>query len=82
MRLCEETEKQYLLALEADPNHAAAHYNYGNILIAMGRKEEAEKQYLLTLEADPNNAVIHNSYGVHSKRWDVRKKLKNIICLH
>jgi Tfp pilus assembly protein PilF len=29
----DEARKQYHLALEADPNHTAAHYNYGNICI-------------------------------------------------
>ena len=60
----EEAEKQYMLALEANPNNAAVHCYYGLLLLEMGRKEEAEKQYLLVLEADPNNAAVHNDYGV------------------
>ena len=47
MEYCEETEEQYLLALEADPNNMAMHSNYINLLEEMGRNEEAEKKYRL-----------------------------------
>ena len=43
----EETEKQYLFSLEADPNNVAVHSDYGNLLEEMGRNEEAKKQYSL-----------------------------------
>jgi len=39
MRQYEEAEKQYILALKADPNNAAIHNNYGNLLLQMGRKK-------------------------------------------
>ena len=63
MRPCEEAEKQYLLALEADPNNAVVHNDYGTLLERTGRYEEAGKQYLLALEADPNHAAAHYNYG-------------------
>jgi len=43
MRPCEESEKQYLFALKADPNNAAAHNDYGTLLERTGRYEEAGK---------------------------------------
>ena len=54
-----KAEKQYKLAVEANPNYAAAYYNYGIILNEMGRFDEAEKQYKLSLEKDPNSADAH-----------------------
>jgi len=60
----EEAENQYKLALEADPNDAATHSNYGILLDDLGRMEEAENQYKLALEADPNHAGIHSNYGI------------------
>lgn len=50
-----ETEKQYKLALEADPNDIDIHWNYGVLLEELGRKEEAAMQYLLALEASSDN---------------------------
>jgi type IV pilus assembly protein PilF len=49
----EVAEKQYLLALKADPNNASAHNNYGNLLLQIWRKKEAGKHYQLALKADP-----------------------------
>ena len=64
----EEAEKEYILALEADPNNAVSHTNYGNFLLQMERGEEAEKQYQLALNIDPKNAAAHNNYGVLLER--------------
>ncbi len=60
----QEAEDQYKLALEADPNDVATHYNYGNLLKNMGRMEEAEDQYKLALEADPKNVSALSNYGI------------------
>jgi tetratricopeptide (TPR) repeat protein len=60
----EEAEKQYMLALEANPNNAAVHCYYGLLLLEMGRKQEAEKQYRFALEANPKDADVHYNYGV------------------
>ena len=51
----EDAEKQYLLALEIDPENVDMHWNYGILLEEMGRKEEAAMQYLLALEASSDN---------------------------
>jgi hypothetical protein len=40
-----EDEKQYLLALEADPKNIDVHYFYGTLLEKMGCKQEAEKLF-------------------------------------
>ncbi|RPJ70567.1 MAG: hypothetical protein EHM20_15355 [Alphaproteobacteria bacterium] len=45
----EEAEKQCKLALEADPNDAITHYNYGLLLYNMDRMEEAENQYKIAI---------------------------------
>jgi tetratricopeptide (TPR) repeat protein len=76
-----EAEEQYKLALKADPNDVATHYNYGNLLIEQGRKEEAEEQYKLALKADPNHAATHSNYGIllveqgHKKEAEEQYKL-------
>ena len=63
LNLLMEAEEQYKLALEADPNDAITHSNYGILLSEMGKLKEAEKQYNLALEADPNDAITHSNYG-------------------
>lgn len=60
----EETEKQYKLALEADPNDAGTHFNYGNFLSEIGHMKEAEIQYELGLEIDPKDVAAHSNYGL------------------
>jgi Tfp pilus assembly protein PilF len=54
-----EAEEQYKLAVNADPNFAAAYNNYGVLLESRGHKEEAKKQYKLALEANPKYAAAY-----------------------
>jgi tetratricopeptide (TPR) repeat protein len=64
MGLPEKAEKQYKLALAADPKNVSTHYNYGNLLNEMGKKGEAEKQYKLALKSDPKHVRAHSNYGL------------------
>ena len=61
--ILEEAEEQYKLALKADPKHVNTHSNYGNLLLAMGRRDEAEGQYKLALKADSKHVNTHSNYG-------------------
>jgi len=59
-----QTEQQYKLALEADPNHASAHYNYANLLKEQGRREEAEQHFKEAIQANPKFAQAHTNYAL------------------
>jgi len=69
-----EAEDQYKLALEADPNDADTHYNYGNLLINMGRLEEAEDQYKLAIELDSNKPNAHGAYSLLLASMNLEKE--------
>lgn len=58
-----KAEKYYKMAIEFDPNDAAAHSNYGLLLEGMNHHKMAEDQYKKALEIDPNYAVAHCNYG-------------------
>jgi predicted O-linked N-acetylglucosamine transferase (SPINDLY family) len=51
-------------ALEIQPDSAAAHSNYGNVLLHLDRLEPAESSYLRALEINPELAVPHNNLGL------------------
>jgi tetratricopeptide (TPR) repeat protein len=51
----------YQDALRLNPNFAAAHYNFANLLAREGRFQEAEAQYRETLRLMPDNPDIHEN---------------------
>ena len=57
-------EEQYKKAIESNPNYAAAHNGYANLLDELDKKGEAEEHYKKAIEADPNYAVAHNNYAI------------------
>jgi membrane protease YdiL (CAAX protease family) len=60
----EKAEKQYHLALEANPDNAATHYHYGKLLKQMKRYDEAEKQYQLAIELGHKNPKYQGIFGL------------------
>ena len=51
-------------ALRRDPNFAAAHYNFANLLGHQGRFPEAEAQYRETLRLMPDNPDVHEGLSI------------------
>ena len=53
-------EKEFLRALELNPNYAVAHRWYADFLTAAGRTEEAAREIQKALKLDPLSVVINN----------------------
>ena len=51
-------EKEFLRAIELNPNYPVAHQWYGNLLTAMGRWDEAIQEFKRAQELDPLSLVI------------------------
>jgi TolB-like protein/Tfp pilus assembly protein PilF len=56
-------EREFLRALEVNPNYAAAHHWYAVYLSAMGRHEEAVTEINRALELDPLSLIISSAKG-------------------
>jgi len=57
------TEKEYLRAIELDPNYATAHHWYAYDLMCLGRHEDAIREIRKAHELDPLSLVINKNYG-------------------
>jgi TolB-like protein/Tfp pilus assembly protein PilF/predicted Ser/Thr protein kinase len=60
----EKAEREFLLALELNPNYAQARVFYGLFLTGMGRFEEAKAQMQIGLELDPLNSMYQSYLGL------------------
>ena len=60
----DEAEKEYREALRINPDFAAAHINFGNLLDDIGRKEDAVAEYREALRINPDYAVAHYNLGI------------------
>ncbi len=58
-----EAEKEYLRALELNPNYATAHHLYADFLSGMGRPSEAMREIHRAQELDPLSLVINMEVG-------------------
>ncbi len=56
-------EKEYLHAVELQPNNATAHHWYGWFLLAMGRTDEAMREIKRAEELDPLSLIIKANVG-------------------
>ena len=69
-----EAEKEFLRAIELNPNYATAHQWYSETpLLATGRFEEANREMKRALELDPLSLIINASLGVDyqiERRYD------------
>ncbi len=59
----ETSEKQYLRALELNPNSAAAHFGYAHLLSNTARHEQALAEIKLSRERDPVSLVTNALEG-------------------
>ena len=63
--------KEYLTAIELDPQHAEAHNNLGILYKDLGKQEESFREYQTALRLQPNSAQIHynlaNAYRINGK---------------
>ena len=71
-----EAEKEYLLALELDPNSAMAHFSYGDFLGFMGKTDEAHVQKDRAAELEPFEPFFKARVG---RGRDPEKALKQIL---
>jgi serine/threonine-protein kinase len=58
-----EAEKEYQRALELDPNSATSHFQYGDFLGWMGRRDEAAVQKGRALELQPSEPFFASRVG-------------------
>jgi TolB-like protein/Tfp pilus assembly protein PilF len=58
------SEKEYRLGIELNPNYATGHHWYGEWLLFMGRTEEAFHEISLAVELDPVSPGILKDKGI------------------
>ena len=66
-------EKEFIRAVELNPNYASAHQWYGEHLSSLNRIDEAVREIRRALELDPMSAVINRVYGdvlADGRRYD------------
>ena len=71
-----EAEKEYLRALELDPNSSMSHFSYGDFLGFMGRTDEAAVQKDRAAELEPFEPFFNARVG---RGRDPEKALKQIL---
>ena len=59
----EKGEREFLKALEINPNHAHSRAYYAHLLMILGRNDEALSEGQLALGLDPLNPMIQALYG-------------------
>ena len=59
----EGAEKAFQRTIELNPNYAAAHFWYGEFLMAQGRFDESFREANMALELDPVSLVINAFLG-------------------
>jgi tetratricopeptide (TPR) repeat protein len=59
----EAAEREFVRAVELDPEYATARHWYGLLLARLGRHEEALAQARISLELDPLSPVINQDVG-------------------
>lgn len=66
-------EREFLRALDLDPNHAGAHHWYSDFLSAMGRRDDAVACARRAAELDPLNLAINMTLGAayfYARRYE------------
>lgn len=69
----EAAEREYLRAIELNPNNSPAHQFYGHLLAQLGRHDEAEAEFQKAIEVDPLSVVALWFYGFalfQARRFD------------
>jgi len=66
-------EREFRRAIELDPNSAAAHQFYGNLLSNLGRHEEALNEMRRALDIEPLSLITNRFYALallYARRYD------------
>jgi len=71
----DKSEEYYKKALKINPEYAEAYFNYGNLLITLGKHEEAIKQFEKALEIAPNFEAARSNLNATKQELD-RNKLE------
>src|SRR5437899_8645600 len=61
---CAESEKEFQRAIQLKPNYAVAHWQYGWLLVFLGRTEEALREMERAVELDPLSPVMTTDLNV------------------
>ena len=69
-----ESEKYYKNALKINPEYAEAYFNYGNLLITMGKHEVAIKQFEKAVEVAPNFEAARSNLTATREELNRNKK--------
>jgi len=70
-------EKEFQLAIELNPNYAAAHYHYSYLLSEQGRFDEAICKATRALSRDPMSPLLNAGLAfilVHARKFDLSVK--------
>jgi adenylate cyclase len=59
-----ESEKEFQRAIQLKPNYATAHWQYGWLLVFVGRLDEALNEFQRAVELDPLSAVMTTDMNV------------------
>ncbi len=68
-----EAEREYQEAIRLDPNYAAAHFWYANLLVVLGRQDEAIREAAIGKSLDPYAHVSKMNYAralYYARRFD------------
>jgi tetratricopeptide (TPR) repeat protein len=81
-----DAEREFNLAIQANPNNATAHYFYAHgFLVPQKRFDEAIVEYRKALASDPLSGIINANYGhalMMAKRFDeARAQLHQTLAL-
>lgn len=76
-------EREYLRALQLNPNHATAHHWYGEFLALQGRFEEAFREIDQARKLDPLSLIIASDYGAilyYARQYDrAIEELRSVV---
>ena len=59
-----QAEELYRNAVQIEPRYAVSQYNYGLILVALGKEDEALEHLAAAAQLDPNNADAQFNLGI------------------
>ncbi|MBM4262081.1 MAG: tetratricopeptide repeat protein [Deltaproteobacteria bacterium] len=69
--------RNFLAALELDPQYSEAHFNIGTVYYKIGNLKKAEEAFLKAIEIEPNYGRAYYSLGFlyfDQKRYDLARK--------
>jgi len=77
----EEARKEYLMAIELNPNYATAHQYYSSFLDILGQFEEAIEEINLALKLDPYSKVMNQQKSQYYYRMGKLEESLNTLLI-